>query len=220
MNQDPKQQQKLEQMRREYTRGGLRRPDLLADPLEQFQRWFDEAVAAGLGDPTAMVLASVAQNGQPSQRIVLLKRLDDQGFVFYTNRASRKGGELAHNPLASVLFPWHPLDRQVKVAGRVEVLGRDDAEVYFGSRPRDSQLAALASAQSQVIESRDALMAEFESLKQRYDEQPIPLPEHWGGYRLVPTEVEFWQGGAHRLHDSFRYQRRDSGEWHIDRLAP
>ncbi|WP_052480943.1 pyridoxamine 5'-phosphate oxidase [Gilvimarinus agarilyticus] len=220
MNQDPKQQQKLEQMRREYTRGGLRRPDLAADPLEQFQRWFDEAVVAGLGDPTAMVLASVAPSGQPSQRIVLLKRLDGQGFVFYTNRASRKGGELAGNPLASVLFPWHPLDRQVKVAGRVEVLGQDDAEAYFTSRPRDSQLAALASAQSQVIESRDALMAGFESLKQRYAEQPIPLPEHWGGYRLVPIEVEFWQGGAHRLHDNFRYQRRDSGEWHIDRLAP
>ncbi|WP_049723686.1 pyridoxamine 5'-phosphate oxidase [Gilvimarinus polysaccharolyticus] len=220
MNQDPKQQQKLEQMRREYTRGGLRRDDLTGDPLAQFQRWFDEAVAAELGDPTAMVLATVAESGQPSQRIVLLKRLDERGFVFYSNRASRKGGELAHSGLASLLFPWHPLDRQVKVAGRVEVLGQDDAEAYFASRPRESQLAALASQQSEVIESRAALMADFEALTARYANRPIPLPQHWGGYRIVPTEVEFWQGGAHRLHDSFRYSQQDSGEWRIDRLAP
>lgn len=220
MNQDPKQQQKLEQMRREYTRGGLRRPDLAGDPLAQFQHWFDEAVAAGLGDPTVMVLASVAGNGQPSQRIVLLKRLDDQGFVFYTNRASRKCGELAHNPLASLLFPWHPLDRQVKVVGKVEALGQDDAEAYFASRPRASQLAALASQQSEVIASRDVLMADFDTLNERYADQPVPLPPHWGGYRVLPTEVEFWQGGAHRLHDSFRYRLQESGEWQIDRLAP
>ncbi|WP_339616547.1 pyridoxamine 5'-phosphate oxidase [uncultured Gilvimarinus sp.] len=220
MNQDSEQQQKLEQMRREYTRGGLRRTDLAGDPLAQFRHWFDEAVEAGLGDPTAMVLATVAESGQPSQRIVLLKRLDELGFVFYTNRASRKGGELAHSHLASLLFPWHPLDRQVKVAGRVEVLGQADAEAYFASRPRESQLAALASQQSEVIESRDALMAEFNELNERYADQPIPLPPHWGGYRVVPTEVEFWQGGAHRLHDSFRYRLTDAGEWHIERLAP
>lgn len=219
MMQDPKLQ-KLEQMRREYTRGGLRRNDLAVDPLLQFQRWFDDAVAAELGDPTAMVLATVAESGQPSQRIVLLKRLDDDGFVFYTSRASRKGTELEYNRLASVLFPWHPLDRQVKVTGRVEVLGQDDAHAYFASRPRDSQLAALASQQSQVIESRAQLLDDYEAVKVRYTDQPVPLPQQWGGYRLVPSEIEFWQGGAHRLHDSFRYHKQDTGEWLLDRLAP
>jgi pyridoxamine 5'-phosphate oxidase len=213
-------QQSLEQMRREYTQGGLRRPDLADNPLTQFQHWFDQAVASELGDPTAMVLATVAESGQPSQRIVLLKRLDEHGFVFYSNRASRKGLELAHNPLASLLFPWHPLDRQVKVAGTAQPLSQDDAAAYFASRPRASQLAALAAQQSQVIGSRDVLMANFTELDQRYAHQPVPLPEHWGGYRVVPTEVEFWQGGAHRLHDCFRYRLLASGQWQLDRLAP
>lgn len=212
--------QPLEQMRREYTQGGLRRPDLAGDPLAQFQHWFNQAVAAELGDPTAMVLATVAESGQPSQRIVLLKRLDERGFVFYSNRASRKGLELAHNPLASLFFPWHPLDRQVKVAGKVERLSQDDAAYYFASRPRASQLAALAAQQSQVIESRDQLISRFTELDKRYANQSVPLPEHWGGYRVVPTEVEFWQGGAHRLHDSFRYRLLASGQWQLDRLAP
>lgn len=210
----------LESLRREYLRGGLRRADLAADPISQFNRWFEQVVAAEVCDPTAMVLATVDATGQPSQRIVLLKQLDDTGFVFYTNTASRKGRELAANPRASLLFPWHALERQVKVCGRVERLEREAARRYFNSRPRESQLAAWASPQSEVIDSRDTLMRRFESFKSRYGEGEIPLPEDWGGYRVVPTEVEFWQGGAHRLHDCFRYRAEAEGRWHIDRVAP
>lgn len=210
----------LENLRREYLRGGLRRADLADDPVTQFNRWFEQVVTAEVCDPTAMVLATVASDGQPSQRIVLLKQLDEAGFVFYTNTDSRKGRELAANPLASLLFPWHALERQVKVCGGVEMLDRESARRYFQSRPRESQLAAWASPQSQAIESRDSLMQRFESLKSHYGEGEIPLPDNWGGYRLVPTEVEFWQGGAHRLHDCFRYRLGLQGDWHIERVAP
>lgn len=211
---------KLQDLRREYLKGGLRRADLAVDPFAQFNRWFEQVIEADVCDPTAMVLATVGADGQPSQRIVLLKQLDDTGFVFYTNTASRKGRELAGNPRASLLFPWHPLERQVKVCGRVEMLGREAAQNYFASRPRESQLAAWASPQSEVIASRDELLHRFEEAKQRYGDSEIPLPDNWGGYRIVPEEVEFWQGGAHRLHDCFCYRLGAEGRWQIDRVAP
>lgn len=209
----------FEDKRREYTRGGLRRKDLLADPIEQFDRWFEQAEQAGLSDPTAMTLATVDGEGQPSQRIVLLKHLDADGFVFYTHTDSRKGLELAANPRASLHFPWHNLDRQVKIAGIVHPLERQTVSDYFHSRPRESQLAAWASEQSGVIESRQALMQAYDAVKARFADGPIPLPENWGGYCLEPREIEFWQGGAYRLHDCFRYTRT-SNTWQIDRLAP
>ncbi|HEY7884294.1 MAG TPA: pyridoxamine 5'-phosphate oxidase [Cellvibrionaceae bacterium] len=211
---------KLEDLRREYLRGGLRRDDLTADPVSQFNAWFEQVMAADVCDPTAMVLATVDAQGQPSQRIVLLKQLDDSGFVFYTNTTSRKGRELAVNPRASLLFPWHALERQVKVCGQVEPLSRDSAQTYFASRPRESQLAAWASDQSTVIGSRQALLSRFNDAANRFGEGEVPLPDNWGGYRVVPHEVEFWQGGAHRLHDCFRYQKTDAGQWQIERLAP
>lgn len=211
---------KLDSLRREYLRGGLHRANLPADPFTQFRTWFEQVVTAEVCDPSAMVLATVASNGQPSQRTVLLKELDATGFVFYSNTESRKGRELAANPQASLLFPWNVIERQVKVCGRVEPLGRDAAQHYFGSRPRESQLAALASPQSQVIASREDLLQRFEAVKSRYGEGDIPLPDNWGGYRLVPNEVEFWQGGAYRLHDCFRYQLAAAGDWQLDRIAP
>lgn len=209
----------FEAKRREYTQGGLRRRDLADSPHAQFERWFAEAEAAGLSDPTAMVLATADAQGQPSQRIVLLKHLDVQGFVFYTNQSSRKGRELAANPRASLLFPWHQLDRQVKVSGAIERVEKAMAASYFASRPRESQLAAWASEQSQVIGSREALMEAFHEAEARFANTEIPLPDNWGGFRLLPRDVEFWQGGAHRLHDCFRY-RKDGDHWVVERLAP
>ncbi|UTF61464.1 pyridoxamine 5'-phosphate oxidase [Gilvimarinus sp. DA14] len=208
-----------ETKRREYTQGGLRRADLAESPYTQFERWFEQAEAGGVSDPTAMVLATASPGGQPSQRIVLLKQLDERGFVFFTNYNSRKGRDLAGNPKASVLFPWHMFDRQVKVCGLVEKLERTVSEAYFSSRPRTSQLAAWASPQSDVIASREQLETNFRELDKRYADADIPTPAHWGGYRLVPTEVEFWQGGAHRLHDCFRY-RYENNQWLIDRVGP
>ena len=211
---------RFENLRREYTQGGLRRPDLLNDPIDFFNRWFEQVAEAGLTDPTAMVLATVSAGGQPSQRIVLLKGVSAAGFVFYTNTGSRKGQELAGNPRVSVLFPWQSLDRQVKICGRVESLPRTSAERYFHSRPRDSQLAAWASPQSQPIASRDFLTQRFGAYKEQFGTGEIPLPDGWGGYCVVPHEMEFWQGGAHRLHDCFRYQKTAGGGWQIERIAP
>ena len=209
----------LDAIRREYLRGGLRRRDLPTNPLDLFRRWQAQTLESGMIDPTAMVLATVDATGQPSQRIVLLKGLDEDGFVFYTNYASRKARELAHNAQVSLLFPWHLLERQVKVCGRAELLGREASARYFATRPRDSQLAAWASRQSETIASRDALLDRLERIRERYADSEVPLPEFWGGIRVRPEEIEFWQGGAMRLHDRFRYTRRDAG-WHVSRLAP
>ncbi|MBU2884661.1 pyridoxamine 5'-phosphate oxidase [Gilvimarinus agarilyticus] len=209
----------FEAKRREYTQGGLRRTGLTACPFELFARWFDQTEAAELVDPTAMVLATADAMGQPSQRIVLLKHLDKDGFVFYTNQASRKGRELRENPKASLLFPWHALDRQVKVAGRVESVSQQMAADYFASRPRQSQLAAWSSAQSEVIDSRQVLLDTYERMEKEFDQVQIPMPESWGGYRVIPERIEFWQGGAYRLHDCFCYIRSDEG-WSVERLAP
>lgn len=209
----------LDTIRREYLQGGLHRRDLPEDPLELFRRWQKQTLDAGLVDPTAMVLATVDGAGRPSQRIVLLKGIDDGGFVFYTNFASRKGRELAANPQVSLLFPWHILERQVKVGGRAEHISREESSRYFASRPRDSQLAAWASRQSEPIPSRDMLIDRLDRIRERYVDSEVPLPEFWGGIRVKPEEVEFWQGGAMRLHDRFRYTRAAHG-WQYTRLAP
>lgn len=210
----------IEHFRREYLAGGLKRDDLLPDPVDQFKAWLDQTVASGLGDPTAMVLGTVDANGQPSQRIVLLKGVDAGGFVFYTNFGSRKAREIADNDRVSLLFPWNALDRQVKVCGRAVKISAADSMKYFLSRPRDSQLAAWASQQSRKISGRDFLMTQLAHMKEKFHEGEVPLPDFWGGIRVSPHEIEFWQGGEHRLHDRFVYERGGDGTWDIHRLAP
>ena len=209
----------LESLRREYLRGGLHRKDLQEDPIEQFSIWMQQALDLGIIDPTAMTMSTVASDGQPSQRIVLLKSFDDLGFVFYTNYESRKAKELSRNPKVSLLFPWNQIDRQIKICGEAQKLSSRDSRDYFVSRPRGSQIAAIASKQSSVIDSSAALMDEFDALNQKYKDAELPFPDFWGGYRVQATEIEFWQGGADRLHDRFRYLR-DGQSWRIDRLAP
>ncbi len=209
----------LEALRREYLKDGLERENLADDPFDQFEKWMAQFLELGLADPTAMTVATVAPDGQPSQRIVLLKHVDQSGFVFYTNYSSRKANEIDANPKISLHFPWHAVERQVKVCGVAEKVSPAESLRYFTSRPKGSQLAAAASPQSKVISSRTLLLNEFERLKQKFREGEIPLPDFWGGYRVVPNEIEFWQGGQNRLHDRFRYIRSEDS-WEIDRLAP
>lgn len=211
---------KLHDERRDYEQAQLRREQLPADPMALFAEWFAQAKAqANLPDPTAFTLATVGANQQPHQRIVLLKQIDDGGFVFFTNYQSQKGQDLAANPLASMHFAWLSLERQVKIEGRVEQLDTEQSASYFASRPRGSQLGALVSQQSQPISSRDELEARYHQLSADYDGRDIPKPEHWGGYRVIPTLFEFWQGGRYRLHDRFSYQRSDAS-WQVTRLQP
>jgi len=210
----------IENFRREYVQGGLRRDDLHDNPLTQFEIWLNQVVESDLIDPTAMVVSTVSADGQPSQRIVLLKHLDDDGFVFYTNYGSRKADEIAENNRVSLLFPWNALERQVKVCGRAEKISAAESLKYFLSRPRDSQLAAWASDQSRKISSRDFLMTQLAHMKEKFSEGEVPLPDFWGGIRVRPHEIEFWQGGEHRLHDRFEYKLQGDGEWEVQRLAP
>lgn len=209
--------------RREYTRGGLRRADLTSEPLPLFELWLKQACEAKLADPTAMVVATVDENGQPFQRIVLLKHYDEKGLVFYTNLGSRKAQQLAHNSRISLLFPWHMLDRQVIVLGKAERLSTLEVMKYFTSRPKDSQIGAWVSQQSSRISARGVLESKFLELKQKFSQGEVPLPSFWGGFRVKVDSMEFWQGGEHRLHDRFIYQHdTDESEtgWKIDRLAP
>ena len=217
MNDDSLQQ--IAHLRREYTRGGLRRKDLPANPLALFEHWLGQAVEAQLPDATAMSVATVDEQGQPYQRIVLLKHFDERGMVFYTNLGSRKAQHLENNPHISLLFPWHMLERQVMVLGHVEKLSMIDVVKYFHSRPRESQIGAWVSKQSSRISARGVLEGKFLELKQKFQQGEVPLPSFWGGFRVVFDSVEFWQGGEHRLHDRFIYQRQADG-WKIDRLAP
>ncbi|NIG98983.1 MAG: pyridoxamine 5'-phosphate oxidase [Serratia symbiotica] len=206
-------------LRCEYTRGGLRRNDLSVNPLDLFERWLKQACDARLADPTAMCVATVDENGQPYQRIVLLKHFDDKGLVFYTNLGSLKAQQLAQNPHISLLFPWHMLERQVIFLGRVERLTTLEVLKYFHSRPKDSQISAWVSQQSSRISTRRLLESKFLELKHKFQQGEVPLPSFWGGFRVKVDSVEFWQGGAYRLHDRFLYQW-SGNDWKIDRLAP
>ncbi|GAD80765.1 pyridoxamine 5'-phosphate oxidase [Vibrio ezurae] len=212
---------KLTDIRRDYTLGGLRRKNLKENPVDQFNLWLEQAIEAQLTDPTAMTVATVDEHGQPYQRIVLLKSLDDQGFVFYTNLGSRKAIHLQDNNKISLHFPWHPLERQVHVTGVAEKLTAAENFKYFTSRPKGSQLAAIASKQSSRISARGILEGKFLELKKKFSDGEIPMPSFWGGYRIKVESIEFWQGGANRLHDRFIYTRVDDAQqWEIERLAP
>ncbi len=209
----------LEKLRREYLQDGLSRASLIADPIRQFEIWLNQAIDAQIKDPTAMTVATVDPHGQPSQRIVLLKQVTPNGFVFFTNYNSHKARDIAHNPLVSLHFPWHQLERQVKICGTAGKISAGESMKYFLSRPQDSQLAAWASKQSRPVSSRQMLMQQFNAMKQKFSDGTIPLPDFWGGYRVIPGSIEFWQGGADRLHDRFRYNRVGK-VWSIERLAP
>ncbi|MFJ9537003.1 pyridoxamine 5'-phosphate oxidase [Streptomyces sp. NPDC101225] len=209
-------------MRRQYRAEGLAETDLPATPVAQFAHWFGQAATqAHLFEPNAMVVSTADAEGRPSSRTVLLKSFDEQGFVFYTNYGSRKAADLAENPYVSLLFPWHPMARQVIVSGVARRTGRDETAAYFRTRPHGSQLGAWASAQSTVISGRDELDAAYAELAARYPEgEKVPVPPHWGGFRVAPRSVEFWQGRENRLHDRLRYVARADGGWRVERLSP
>ncbi|MDW5327601.1 pyridoxamine 5'-phosphate oxidase [Plantactinospora sp. KLBMP9567] len=210
------------ELRREYrSADGLAEADLAPDWWTQFHRWFLDAVAAGLPEPNAMVVATADAQGRPSTRTVLLKGYDERGLVFYTNYGSRKGTEARVNPYASLLLPWYPIQRQVVICGTIGPVDRAETEAYFAARPRGSQLGAWASPQSEVLSDRAALDDRFRAAAQRFpDGVPVPAPPHWGGLRVVPATVEFWQGRASRLHDRLRYRLTGADDWIIERLAP
>lgn len=206
-------------LRQDYASAGLHEADLAPEPLGQFAAWLTAAIEAGIPEPNAMVLATAGVEGVPSARTVLLKGLDDRGFVFFTNRRSRKGAELAAHPAAALVFPWIVIGRQVTVRGAVVALDAAVSDAYFATRPRRSQFAAWASAQSEPLTDRDTLEHSMAEVAGRFGDQPVPRPDHWGGYLVEPAEVEFWQGRPDRLHDRLRYVRSDDG-WSIQRLWP
>ena len=211
--------QSLAELRREYARGALSKQSVDSDPFKQFQRWLQEALNAELLEPNAMTLATAGRAGIPSARVVLLKGLDANGFVFYTNYLSDKGRQLAENPHASLVFLWKELERQVRIEGRVSKVSRQESEAYFRTRPRESQVGAVASHQSRVVADRRALDERFASIDREYADREVPMPAHWGGYRLAPAMLEFWQGRQGRLHDRLRY-RQDGAGWIVERLEP
>ncbi len=210
----------LNELRREYARSGLDESELAPDPVTMFSTWMAEARAAGLHEPNAMVLSTVSTGGVPASRTVLLKGLDESGFAFYTNYSSRKGADLAARPVCSLLFPWHGLERQVRVEGTAARLSAAENDAYFASRPRASQIGAWASPQSEVVPDRAALDECYAKMSERFGEGEIPRPEQWGGYRVAPGSVEFWQGRIGRMHDRLRYRRTSSDAWAVERLAP
>lgn len=208
------------ELRNEYTQSGLSRSDLKADPLQQFELWFQQARDAGLHEVNAMSLATCGADGMPQVRTVLLKLFDERGYVFFTNYQSAKAKELTDNPQAALLFPWLGLERQVRISGPVEKISTKESFAYFTSRPRGSQLGAWISEQSVVISNRTVLKTLMNQIKEKFKSGQIPLPDAWGGYRIIPERYEFWQGRANRLHDRFQYRLSESEHWEINRLAP
>ncbi|MBD2167350.1 pyridoxamine 5'-phosphate oxidase [Calothrix membranacea FACHB-236] len=212
--------QTIADLRKDYTLQDLSETEVNPNPFIQFKQWFDQALAAQLPEPNAMTLATAMPDGKPSARMVLLKNFDERGFVFFTNYNSRKGQELAENPQAALVFWWAELERQVRITGQVEKVSEAESDQYFYSRPENSRLGAWASNQSEVIESREVLEQSLQELQDKYENQEIPRPLNWGGLRIVPTEIEFWQGRPSRLHDRLLYTRLDNGDWKIERLSP
>ena len=210
---------RLSDLRKEYTRAGLSESDADRDPVEQFRRWFAEALAADLHEPNAMTVATATRDGRPSARVVLLKGFDDRGFVFYTNYEGRKGRELEENPRAALLFYWGELERQVRVEGTVSRVPEGESDAYYASRPRGSRLGAIASEQSRTIRSREVLKERLRALEAEYEGREVPRPAFWGGYRVEPEVIEFWQGRENRLHDRLVYSRGGGG-WRMERLQP
>jgi len=209
-----------EALRRKLMAEGLVKSELLSDPIKQFELWYAQTLETELAEPNAVALATVDAQGQPWQRMVLLKLFDEQGFVFFTNYASRKAAHIAGNPHVSLLFPWQALGRQVKVTGTAARIPASESMRYFATRPRGSQIGAWASPQSQVINSRAMLDAMFAQMKRKFRDGEVPLPSFWGGYRVAPTTIEFWQARESRLHDRFIYRRDEKAYWVVERLAP
>lgn len=207
-------------LRKEYTLAGLRRIDLETDPMVQFHKWFQQALAANLTEPNAMVLSTADKQGRPSSRVMLLKGLDERGFTFFTNYDSRKGRELAENPHAALTFFWPDLERQVRITGAVEKVSREESAAYFALRPKGSRLAAWVSSQSETITDQTVLEKKLEELTVQYPGEEVSLPPYWGGYVLAPATVEFWQGRPNRLHDRFQYRKQPDNRWVIERLSP
>ncbi len=207
-------------LRENYTKAGLLESEAASDPFEQFRRWFDQAVSADILEPNAMTLATVTPEGKPMARMVLLKDFDQQGFVFYTNYDSAKGQQLAVTPWASLVFWWGALERQVRIEGRVEKVSSQMSDEYFQSRPVGSQLGAWVSPQSQVIETREVLEEKLQALTEKFTKKPLVRPTYWGGFRVIPTQIEFWQGRPNRLHDRLCYRLSVEGSWMRERLAP
>ncbi len=210
----------MDKLRREYTDAGLDERNVDANPFKQFEQWFQEAINAKIDLPDAMTLATATTDGMPSARIVLLRGHDARGFVFYTDYESQKGKELAANPNAALVFYWRELDRQVRITGQVSKVSRENSNNYFQTRPVDSRLAALASKQSEVISDRKVLEERFKALAAQYQNEDIPLPSDWGGYRLSPNMIEFWSGRPSRLHDRLRYTRESDDGWRLERISP
>ena len=211
---------KANDIRQQTMAQGMYQSELHINPVKQFETWYEQAIKSRIHEPGAMALATVDADGQPWQRIVLLKLFDDNGFVYFTNYESRKAEQVAQNPQANLLFPWHPLGRQVMITGEAEKVSTAESLKYFVTRPRGSQLGAWASGQSQMIDSRSILETMVESMKQKFADGDVPLPPFWGGYRVKPKTFEFWQERENRLHDRFYYQKDEAGDWFIERLAP
>ena len=209
----------LRQMRQEYVAGSLNETDMPQSPIEVFKEWMDFAIKSGLTEPNAMTLATATKDGKPSARVVLLKEVNDEGFVFFTNYLSRKGRELVVNPEAAIVFDWHDIERQVRVEGKVEKLSEEESEAYFNERPEDAKIGAWASPQSKIVKDREELEKHLEEIEEQFEGMPVHRPSHWGGYLIRPSVIEFWQGRPSRMHDRLVYYKTEEG-WTMHRLAP